>query len=269
MGTAPLALGAMDVLERFRDLVHRPEHELPVDEAALAIAALAHPELDLDGPRALLDQLAASCPGNDLDDLRRHLFVDGDFRGNRADYYDPRNSYLDLVLERRLGIPISLAVVALAVGRRIGASIHGVGMPGHFLLGDHRAPERFVDPFSGQTLDRAGCEARFATLHDHDRFRPELLDPVGALSIVDRMLANLVAVFTHRGDRHDLVWVLRARAALPHAGPDDQARLAASLVPIGAIAEAASLYDELGAAVGGSLGTAYATSAHRLRARLN
>ena len=135
----------------------------------------------------------ASCPAATLDALVTHLFVELGFAGDQHDYYDPRNSYLDEVLTRRRGIPITLSVLAMTVGRRLGVELAGVGMPGHFLLRDEAAPDVFVDAYhGGATLDRAGCADLFHRVHGpgttfHDAF----LEPVGTLDIVARMLANL------------------------------------------------------------------------------
>jgi regulator of sirC expression with transglutaminase-like and TPR domain len=110
-------------------LLARPEPEIPLDQAALLIAAHAHPELDVDARLAQLDTLAAGSVGLSSTELATRLFVTEGFAGNESDYGDPRNSYLDDVLDRHLGIPITLSVVMLEVGRRCGLRLHGVGMP--------------------------------------------------------------------------------------------------------------------------------------------
>src|SRR5688572_6524210 len=103
--------------DRFVDLVRGPEADLALDEAALLIAAHDHP-VDVVKERRRLDDLASGLPSGDLDALRRRLYVDHGLAGNEAEYYDPANSFLDQVMERRQGIPITLAVVLLEVGRR-------------------------------------------------------------------------------------------------------------------------------------------------------
>ena len=112
----------MDLTDRFAELLARPEPEIPLDEAALLIAAHAHPDLDLDARLAQLDALAASAAGLSADELATRLFVTEGFTGNESDYGDPRNSFLDDVLDRHLGIPITLSVVMLEVGRRVRAA---------------------------------------------------------------------------------------------------------------------------------------------------
>src|SRR5438552_9903098 len=124
----------MDATERFAAAVAAPAGKMRLDVAAFCLAAHAHPGLDVDGECARLDDLAYRCPTPTFDGMRAYLFETLGFRGNTRDYGDPENSFLDSVLERRVGIPISLAVVVMEVGRRIGAPVHGVGMPGHFLV---------------------------------------------------------------------------------------------------------------------------------------
>jgi regulator of sirC expression with transglutaminase-like and TPR domain len=221
--------GATDPTARFVDAVAGLEAAIPLDQVSFLIAAHAHPDLELDVELARLDGLADQASEPTLDGLRRLLFRDLGFAGNADDYYDPRNSFLDDVLERRLGIPISLAVVMLEVGRRLGVPLAGVSMPGHFLVRDKVDPEVFVDPFDrGLVLDRRACQLRFHGVHGADAtFDPAFLDPVGKLAIIDRMLANLDGVAVRTGDLGMLAWVLRLRTALPAADDALAGRLAA------------------------------------------
>ena len=129
-----------DPTARFTELVQTPEAEWALDEASFLIATHARPDLDLPAQLARLDELAAQAGEPTLDGLRRLLFRDLGFSGNEVDYYDPRNSFLDEVLDRRTGIPITLAVVMLEVGRRLGVPLAGVSMPGHFLVRDKVDP---------------------------------------------------------------------------------------------------------------------------------
>src|SRR5688500_8498241 len=108
---------ASDPTSRFRELVQRPPHELPLDEAALLIAAHARPDLDVAAELKLLDRLAAGIPDRTLDEWRRHLFVELGFSGDVGSYYDPSNSFLDQVVRRRRGLPITLSVLGMEVGR--------------------------------------------------------------------------------------------------------------------------------------------------------
>src|SRR5438552_14797950 len=186
-------------LREFRDLLRMPEIDLA--GAALAIARIEHPELPIEPSLAALDGLAArsgvSKAGGGrpaLDRLREFLFGEEGFRGNADDYYDPRNSCLNDVLDRRLGIPITLSVLVMEVGRRVGLEIQGIGLPGHFCVGARVGDELLVlDPFGGgRRLGRDEAEAIVSRVVG----RPvELTDthfvPATKAQIVVRMLRNL------------------------------------------------------------------------------
>jgi regulator of sirC expression with transglutaminase-like and TPR domain len=255
---------------RFAALMAGPEASVPLDEAALLVAAAVRPELDEAAARAGLDEVAAAAVAPTLDGVRRCLFHELRFAGDHVDYYDLRNSCLDQVLERRLGIPITLSVLMLEVGRRVGVPLVGVSMPGHFLVRDQLDPDVFVDPFAGgAVLDAGGCEARFRELHGPEAaFDPASLEPVGTRAIVARMLANLDAIATARGDRRLLERVVRLRTLVPGTPAPMHRRLAEVLASSCRFGEAADVLE--GVAAGGIGGTdADAEAARRLRARLN
>jgi regulator of sirC expression with transglutaminase-like and TPR domain len=183
----------MDATERFAAAVAAPAGEMRLDVAAFCLAAHAHPSVDVDRQCARLDQLAQRCPTPTFDGMRAYLFETLGFRGNTRDYGDPENSFLDSVLERRVGIPISLAVVMMEVGRRLGVPVHGVGMPGHFLVMDAARDGVWCDPFYGGALyDIEGCRELFARVHGNARgFSRALLAPTDPHVILARMLVNL------------------------------------------------------------------------------
>lgn len=265
----------MDPTARFAEVIAGEEATLPLDELGLLISAHARPGLDVEAQLERFDELADQVRDPTLDGLRRLLFRDLGFTGNDVDYYDPRNSYLDDVLVRRTGIPISLAVVTMEVGRRVGVPLWGVSMPGHFLLRDKVDPEVFVDPFArGQVLDRRGCRIRFHGVHGPDAtFDDAFLEPVGKRAIVDRQLANLEAIAAATARTEMLTWVLRLRVAVPGSEPATARRLAAALGAAGHVVEAADLLDGVAvraSAAGDEALAAEATSAARaMRAKLN
>ncbi len=261
----------MDLTERFAELVARPDPDIALDEAALLIAGHANPAIDLAHELARIDALAGAIRTPTLDGLVQHLFVDEGFAGNRVNYYDPSNSFLPDVVTRRLGIPITLAVLAISVGRRVGVPLDGVGMPGHFLLRDKVDPEVFVDPFAaGARLDRRACARLFHALQgDEVPFVDTYIDAVPTIAIVTRMLANLRGIYTAVGDRRSLRWVLQLRTLVPGAAPEDRCELADLLATTGRFDAAARELDVLAADLGGSLGDEYAARAGQLRARLN
>jgi len=214
--------------ERFVATVDRPAASVPLDEATLCIAAHAEPSLDVDAYLHRLDAVAEGVRAPTLDGLVNHLFSTLRFAGNRRHYYDPRNSFLNYVLDRRVGIPITLSVVVMEVGRRIGVPVAGVGMPGHFLLRDKVDPDVFVDPFDrGRLLDAEGCRQLFeATAGISTTWDPGFLEPVDRHAIVGRVLANLRGIYEAAADLGALAWIFRLRAALPTATRADHDELA-------------------------------------------
>ena len=265
-------MSPVEETDRFVELCARPERDVAVEEAALLVAAHATPALDVDAQLRRIDEIAAGCAAPTLEALVTHLFDDIGFSGDRRDYYDPRNSYLDAVLDRRLGIPITLSVLAIAVGRRLDVPLAGVSMPGHFLVRATARPDVFLDAFAGTILDHRGCILTFRRVHgDGTRFDPSWLQPVGAFSVIARVLANLKSIFLAREDRASLRWCLELRSAIPGVGDGERRELAAVLAATGSIREAADIHDALAAraeATGGATDPDR-RAATRLRARLN
>ena len=242
----------MRATELFVEELARPEAAVRLDRACLLVAAHARPEADPEqlvaAGRHGLDQLAVGCPVGDLLALRSHLFDRLGFRGNRVAYDDPRNSLLDEVLARRTGIPITLSVVAMEVGRRAEVELVGVGLPGHFLLSAGRG--RYLDAFdAGRLLDQDGARHRFAELAGWDApWSEELLAPVGAYAIVARVLANLRRIYAERRDLRGVEWVLRLRRAVPGVPAGEAVALANVLEALGRYDEAARELERLAAA---------------------
>jgi regulator of sirC expression with transglutaminase-like and TPR domain len=141
-------------------------------------------------------------PEERVDALNHFVFVEQGFRGNRDNYYDPANSYLNHVLDHRTGIPITLSVVYTEIGQRLGLPLFGVGFPGHFLVkyvGAER--EILVDPFFGTRLSAEQCEDRLRTMYGPAaRLEPSLLRPASPKEIVARILRNLKNVYAQRED---------------------------------------------------------------------
>lgn len=262
----------VDPTTRFATLVQGPEDALALDEVALLIAAHAQPGLDVDRWRTVLDDIAARGDASTFEGVLEHVRREG-FSGNRSDYYDPRNSFLDQVIERRTGIPITLSVVTIELARRVGVPVVGIGMPGHFLVRDAVDRDAFADPFSGMLLDRAGCERLFNMLHPELPFDDEHLLPVGARAIVTRLLANLKAIYLTRREREGLIWVLRLRVEVPGVPAEERRELASALAADGRFHEAAAALDDLAAVARrdgpGALVDEAEHGAIRLRARLN
>jgi regulator of sirC expression with transglutaminase-like and TPR domain len=260
----------MTATDAFIALVQGPENALPLDHAAFLLAAHASPDMDVSAQLDRLDEIAARCPEPTLDGLRHLLFKDLGFAGDIDDYSDPRNSFLDQVLDRRLGIPISLSVLMIEVGRRLGIPLEGVGMPGHFLV-RHTAPPRvLIDPFhGGQMLDADQCAALFTTLFGTAATLPDsVLDGARPRAILARMLANLKRSYMDRRDPTSLMWVARLRSSIPGVDPSEMAELAQVLANFGRFGEAADALEEL-AGAHGERGKDMWLQARALRARLN
>jgi len=217
--------------DRFAALLAKPDATIPLDEVSFVIAAHARPDLDIEAETAELDALAAQITDPTLTGVLRLLYRDLGYDGNRDAYYDPRNSFLDQVVRRRTGIPITLSVLTMEVARRVSVPLWGVGMPGHFLLRDKVDPDVFVDPFNhGRTLDRTSCAKVFRQIHGAGApFDPAFLEPVERSSIAARMLANLRAIYTTNGDNASLAWVLGLLAVLPAAAPSAHSEHAEAL----------------------------------------
>lgn len=258
----------MDITERFAELVRGPEQQCRLDRGALLIAAHARPDLDLDHQLARLDDLAAGCRASTLEAVTAHLFDDVGLTGDTDDYSDPRNSLLDVVLDRRRGIPITLAVILIEVARRVGVELEGVGMPGHFLVRSASDHDVFVDPFHRQVLDRAGCARLFATLHGPTaRFDPAYLAPVGPRAVLARMLTNLQRSYVGRGDRAGALRAQCLRVLVPGATVHDRRQLATMLAANGRLDAAAIELDAI--AEEGAGGDGDRAAALAMRAKLN
>ncbi len=181
--------------------------------AALAIARIAYPDLDPAPYLRQLDDLAAAVrprlypqasPEAAVSELAGYLFGECGFRGNQEEYYDPRNSYLNDVLERRTGIPITLSVVLIETGARLGLGIEGVGFPGHFLVrvAGSRGP-LLLDPFyGGRPIGERELLARYRTFvgSDAPALPPDALATTGTPAILTRMLRNLLRAYLDQKD---------------------------------------------------------------------
>jgi regulator of sirC expression with transglutaminase-like and TPR domain len=221
-GSSPLLASSL------QELASQPDGQIDVALGAALIAKDVYPEVE---PRAILrelDEMSAPLFRERLEEkssleqvrlLGEHVYGTLGFRGNEADYYDPKNSLLSDVLERRLGIPITLAIVYCEVARRVGVLAHGVGFPGHFLVrvdqpgsaragnaqisGRSQAPPVVVDPFfQGRILDEEAIERLLRrALGPAQPFRSEEhMAPAPAKLVLVRMLTNLKAIYLTRGD---------------------------------------------------------------------
>lgn len=195
----------------FAALMERPDDEVDLAEAALLVARDAYPELAVADYLGRLDEMAVEATGGlapdaDLDTRLVALvtwYTAAGFRGNLADYYDPRNSYLNEVMDRRLGIPITLALVLIEMGRRVGVPLTPVGLPGHVVLGWVGPGEPFwLDPFRPQTrMTEADCQRRVEEVYGRSlTWDPQWLAPLTPRPFLLRLLNNLRGVYLARGE---------------------------------------------------------------------
>lgn len=197
-----------DLRARFAEIVARDDDAINLAEAALLIAAEEYPRLDIAVYLEKLDyfgDLARERVGNQMDAhdalaaLNATLFEELGFRGNREHYGDPRNSYLNAVIDRRTGIPITLTIVYMEVARRIGLFVQGVGLPMHFVAKHQSASgDMFIDPFNGgRLIGEIGCAEILAELSGgRMALRPEYLEAVTTKQILTRILNNLLGIYS-------------------------------------------------------------------------
>ncbi|KKI98029.1 SirB1 family protein [Prochlorothrix hollandica] len=197
--------------QRFEAAIDQPDAAIDLVAAALCIAQETYPDRDLSPCLEQLDAIAATIaprlpaeryPLRWIQIINQHLFQDLGFRGNTDNYYDPRNSFLNDVLERRTGIPISLSLVYGAVAQRLGFPLEGIGMPGHFLLRPQvDAMELYVDAFhQGEVLFPQDCEARLQQIYGMPvSLKAEHLEPVSQRQFLARLLTNLKVIYIKTG----------------------------------------------------------------------
>jgi len=196
------------------DALRDERSPVSLDIASLELASIEFPGLDFEGSLFRLDNLAEQVNGqltpnaSGLDFIKAMnelLFDVLQFRGNEEEFYDPRNSCLNSVLMRRLGIPISLSLVYIEVARRLRRPMYGVGLPGHFIVAYEDGESRYwIDPFNGgRILSFADCSALAKQAAGVDiRSNPAVLAPVNKRQILVRMLSNLKAIYL-RGEAFD------------------------------------------------------------------
>jgi len=196
----------------FRSYAAQPDDELDLLEGALLVAKDARPALDRASIEAQLDELAEPLVRRSLSGLPAaaqaraladQLFVRSGFRGNTSDYYDPKNSFLDEVLLRRVGIPITLSVLYVEVARRAGVRASPVGFPGHFLacIDDGYGARLVIDPFNnGEVRNEAALGELLSSSGSKLEYSEELAAPTPVRQVVSRMLMNLRGIYTMRGD---------------------------------------------------------------------
>jgi regulator of sirC expression with transglutaminase-like and TPR domain len=222
---------ASEATKRLAAIVGRAGGRVPLAEAALWIAAEEYAELDVEEYLDRLDELAegarqriAAYPSAEsIARFNHFLFRELGFAGNSKNYDDPRNSFLNEVLDRKVGIPITLALVYTEIGARIGLPVVGVGFPGHFLVRWMGEREALIDPFFGKVITREQCAEKLRSSYGPEaQMDDRLLAPATPRETLARMLRNLKLNYLGRGD---LARALSAVDRILVVTPDDAGEL--------------------------------------------
>ena len=215
-------------LEAFAQLLGRDDGHIDLARACLMVAQDVYPGLDVERYLGEIERMALRLRGSigpqggaeeRVVALNRYLFEELGYRGNAGDYYDPRNSYLNEVMDRRTGIPITLAVLYMELGRRAGLPLEGVSFPGHFLVRLRlRAGMLVLDPFSGgaplsedelrERLQRVIPEGFVDRLPVAELPLEEFLEPATKRQILARLLRNLKGIYRERDKPEQMLDVL-------------------------------------------------------------
>lgn len=198
--------------QQFYRTVRQPAEAINLAEAALYIAQEEYADVDVAEYINALDTMAAEVaerlpaeryPLRIIQTINQYLYDDLGFVGNTVDYYDPDNSYLNRVIDRRCGIPITLSLVYLEIAQRLDFLMVGIGMPAHFLIRPAVGEmEIFVDPFhQGEVLFADDCRDRLSQIYGRPvELQPEFLQAVTAPQLLARMLTNLKVIYLNKGD---------------------------------------------------------------------
>jgi regulator of sirC expression with transglutaminase-like and TPR domain len=242
------------VAEAFAALVGQEIEDDRIDllRAALMIARTEYPELDPQPYITHVDALAERVarrvrevgdPAQSIAALNGVLFQEEGLRGNRDDYYDPRNSFLNDVLDRRLGIPITLALVYMEVARHVGFPLFGVGMPGHFLLKHYDIEGRqvLIDAFNnGHILSPRECQRRIDQIYSGQlSFQPEFLMPVSRRQMLTRVLNNLKSIYLSARNFRKALTIVDLVLVIYPRSPEDVRQRALLRYSLGNLAGAA------------------------------
>ena len=198
----------------FEDVISQPEDSIDLAVAALLIAKDEYPDLDIHNHLKKIDELAKRV-NNQLNSVKEKsfltiiqqinmvLFEQEGFYGNIRDYYDPRNSFLNEVLNRRTGIPVTLSLVYMEIGKRLGIQFFGIGMPGHFIVkGWYQGSSLLIDPFhQGRLLNEEDCQKQLREINGKNvQFISSYLDTLNKCSILCRILVNLKMIYLKKKD---------------------------------------------------------------------
>ena len=199
--------------QKFLTEINQPDRDINLAKAALYIAEIEYPDLDTDRYLRILDDMARAVikllpesryPLKVVQTINQYLYTELGFNGNESDYYSPSNSFLNDVIDRRTGIPITLSLVYLEIAKRIEFPMVGIGMPGHFIIRpDLEDVDIFVDPFDrGEVLFAEDCRQKLINLYQQDlpTIPAEALQPINNCQFLLRMLNNLQSIYLNQPD---------------------------------------------------------------------
>lgn len=198
--------------QNFLQEISQPDDRINLAKAALYIAQEEYPNLDIHIYLNILDAIANEIekrlpleryPLRTIQTINQYLYDDLGYTGNNDNYYDPRNSFLNEVIDRRAGIPITLSLVYLEIARRLDFHLVGVNMPGHFLIRPQfKDVGIFVDSFNrGEILFEQDCETRLTEIYGYPvKLQPSFTEPVSHRQILARILTNLKLIYLNRQD---------------------------------------------------------------------
>lgn len=201
-----------DIMDNFYREINQPDDQIDLAKAALYIAQEEYPDLDIDEYLNALDVMADEVeerlpaeryPLRIIQSLNQYFYDDLGYIGNTSDYYDPRNSFLNEVIDRRTGIPITLSLLYLEVARRLDFPMVGINMPGHFLIRpSFEEAGIFVDAFNrGEILFQQDCEARLAQIYGRPvQMQSSFITSVSSRQMLVRMLRNLKFIYLNRSE---------------------------------------------------------------------
>ncbi|KLR60080.1 Transglutaminase-like superfamily [Actinobacteria bacterium IMCC26207] len=270
----------MDAVARFAQVCVQESPRLDLGLAAIACAFQSKvTEAQL---LARLDELAEGLAakyrlemGQDISwlsgaEFSRELFGADGFQGDQLEYSSPSNSLLNEMLDRRRGIPITLTILGIEIGRRCGFNFFGIGMPGHFLMGEVGNSRQFFDPFeAGRVLSAQEAREFFHAMHGSQHtFEKVFLAPAEPRQILMRVLNNLYAAFVNQGDPENLECVLNLQSVIPGYAKEALGQLAGLLATQGRFTDAANVHDRLRLEDPANL-QGHERAAQQLRARLN
>jgi regulator of sirC expression with transglutaminase-like and TPR domain len=213
-------MNCLQARQRFFAEIQQPEEQIDLAKAALYIAQEEYPELEVEEYLNALDTMAsevlerltqARYPLKVIQTLNHYLYEDLGFKGNHNNYYDPKNSYFNEVINRRMGIPITLSLVYLELCKRIDFPMVGIGMPGHFLIRpEFEDAGIYVDAFNqGEILFYEDCAARLTQIYQQPiQMQPEFLAAVTPRRFLGRMLMNLKVIYLNQGNIEQALGVI-------------------------------------------------------------